>query len=115
MDFDEALDRFGFRLREERGLGSRGAQLYVSAPNAFMTYMVHVYPDGTAIFSWEFALGEYLLTKGIQVGSDETLNQFAYPRGDSRGPQDGAWLAAAIEHAEAQLAEVRLDRPEDPA
>jgi hypothetical protein len=58
------------------------------------------------------ALGEYLLTKGNQVGCDETLNQFAYPRVDRRGPQDGAWLAAAIEEAEGLLADVRLDLPE---
>ena len=61
---------------------------------------------------FEFALGDYLATKGIQVGSDEALNQFAYPREDVRGPQDGAWLASAVEHAEALLADVRLDRPD---
>jgi hypothetical protein len=110
MDFGEALDRFGFAAREERGF-RQGSDLYVANPNRFLTYMVHVYPDGSAIFSWEFALGEYLLTKGIQVGSDETLNQFAYPREDVRGPQDGAWLASAIEQAESLLADVRLDRP----
>jgi hypothetical protein len=111
MDFDEALERFGFRLRDERGY-AREAQLYVAMPNGYMTYMVHAYPDGTANFSWEFALGEFLLTRGIQVGSDETLNQFAYPREDVRGPQEAAWLAAAIEQAEALLADVRLDRPD---
>jgi hypothetical protein len=111
VDFAEALVRFGFNLREERGFG-KGAQLYVASPNPFLTYTVHAYPDGTAIFSWEFALGEYLLTKGIQVGSDETLNQFAYPREESRGPQDGTWLASAIERTEAMLADLRFDRPE---
>lgn len=112
MEFGEALERFGFRAVEGPGFGGRGATQYAAYPNRHMTYMVHTYADGTAIFSWEFALGEYLLSKGIQVGSDETLNQFAYPREDTRGPQDGAWLAAAIEQAEAQLADVRLDRPE---
>jgi hypothetical protein len=112
MEFGESLERFGFRSREERGLG-RGAQLFQSNPNRYLTYTVHAYPDGTAIFSWEFALGEYLLTKGIQVGSDETLNQFAYPREELRGPQDGTWLTSAIERTEATLADVRLDRPED--
>jgi hypothetical protein len=112
MDFDEALERLGFRAREEGGFVGRDVKLYVATPNRHMTYMVHAYPDGTAIFSWEFALGEYLLTKGIQVGSDETLNQFAYPREDMRGPQEGAWLAAAIEQAEATLADVRLERPD---
>jgi hypothetical protein len=113
MEFEEALQRFGFHVREERGLAGRAARLHVANPNRYLTYMVHAYPDGTAIFSWEFALGEYLLTRGIQVGSDETLNQFAYPREDARGQQDGAWLAAVIEQAEALLADVRLDRPND--
>jgi hypothetical protein len=112
MEFDEALERFGFHLREERGFG-KGAQLYVADPNGYLSYMVHAYPDGSAIFSWEFALGEYLLTKGIQVGSDETLNQFAFPREEIRGPQDGTWLTSAIERTEAMLADLRLDRPED--
>ena len=112
MEFGEALARFGFEQREARGFGN-DAQLHVAAPNRFLTYTVHAYPDGTAIFSWEFALGEYLLTKGIQVGSDETLNQFAYPREDLRGQQDGTWLTSAIERTEAMLADLRIDRPED--
>ncbi len=28
-----------------------------------------------------------------------------------RGPQDGAWLVACVERAEAQLASIRFDRP----
>jgi hypothetical protein len=112
MEFAEALARFGFHLREERGFGG-GAHLHVAEPNRYLTYTVHALPDGTAIFSWEFALGEYLLTKGIQVGSDETLNQFAYPREELRGPQDGTWLTSAIERTEAILADLRFDRPED--
>ncbi len=85
--------------------------MFIAQPSPFLTYTVHAYEDGTALFSWEFALGEYLLTKGIQFGSDETLNQFAYPRSDVRGRQDGTWLASAVEQAEALLADVRLDRP----
>jgi len=109
MEFADALDRFGFREQRERRSDSRS---FIAEPNPFLTYAVHAYEDGSALFSWEFALGEYLLTKGIQFGSDETLNQFAYPRTDVRGPQDGAWLAGAIDQAEALLADVRLDRPE---
>ena len=112
MEFDGALERFGFHLREERGFG-KGVLLYVATPNRYLTYTVHAYPDGGAIFSWEFALGEYLLTKGIQVGSDETLNQFAFPREELRGSQDGTWLTSAIERTEGMLADLRLDRPED--
>ena len=112
MEFGEALARFDFQRRESRGFGG-DAQLHVAEPNRFLTYTVHAYLDGTAIFSWEFALGEYLLTKGIQVGSDETLNQFAYPREELRGSQDGTWLTSAIERTEGLLADLRFDRPED--
>jgi hypothetical protein len=110
VSFDEALSGFGFH--EGKGRAPRGAKLFTAEPNRYLTYSVQAYEDGTALFSWEFALGEYLLTKGIQFGSDETLNQFAYPREDFRGPQDGAWLAGAIERAESLLADIRFDRPE---
>jgi hypothetical protein len=110
VEFAEALDRFGFRPTSERA--PRGVQVFVAQPNPYLTYTVQAFEDGTALFSWEFAIGEYLSTKGIQFGSDETLNQFAYPRIDARGPQDGTWLAGSIDQAQALLADVRLDRPE---
>jgi hypothetical protein len=110
MNFDETLSRLGFRQSPERA--PRGVRVYVARPNPYLTYTVQAFDDGTALLSWEFAVGEYLATKGIQFGSDETLNQFAYPREDIRGPQDGAWLAGAVEQAEALLADVRFDRPE---
>ena len=109
MDFDEALERLGFRPGTERA--PRGARVFVAQPNPYLTYTVQAFEDGTALFSWEFAVGEYLATKGIQFGSDETLNQFMFPRTDDRGNQDGAWLAASIDRAEAQLASVRFDDP----
>jgi hypothetical protein len=110
MDFEEALARLGFHESID-GSSQRGTRIFTAEPNRYLTYTVQAYGDGTALFSWEFALGEYLVTKGIQVGSDETLNQFAFPREDIRGPQDGAWLADAIERAEAQLASIRFDQP----
>jgi hypothetical protein len=110
MDFDEALAANGFRPSAERS--PRGAHVYEAHPNGYLTYTVQAFDDGTALFTFEFAIGAYLSTKGIQIGSDETLNQFAYPRQDVRGQQDAAWLTAAIERAEALLADVRLDLPE---
>ncbi len=110
MDFEEALARDGFEPSTERA--PRGVRAYTGRPNRYLTYTVQAFEDGTALLSWEFAVGEYLATKGIQFGSDETLNQYAYPREDVRGPQDAAWLTAAVEQAEALLADIRLDRPE---
>lgn len=109
MDFEEALLKFGFR--PAAGRTPRGVQVLVAEPNPFLTYTVQAFDDGTALFSWEFAVGEFLRTKGIQFGSDETLNQFAFPREDTRGPQEGSWLADAIARAEAQLASIRFDQP----
>lgn len=112
MDFDDALNRLGFRPSEERSLAGASERRYEAHPNAFMTYTVQAFDDGTAMFSWEFALGDYLVGRGIQMGSDEALNQFVYPRADLRGPQDGAWLVSAVEQTEAMLSTIRLDRPE---
>lgn len=111
MDFQETLARLGFRPSEERTFGVRGTGRYESRPNRFMTYSVQTFSDGSAMFSWEFAIGDYLAGRGIQMGSDEALNQFVYPREDLRGDQDGAWLVSAVERTEAMLSTIRLDRP----
>jgi hypothetical protein len=108
--FDESLASHGFHAAS--GRSQRGVRLFEAEPNPYLTYTVQCFQDGTALFSWEFAVGEYLQTKGIQFGSDETLNQFAFPRQDERGPQDPEWLASCIERAEGQLASVRFDAPE---
>jgi hypothetical protein len=110
VDFAQALGRYGFA--RSTGRTPRGVEVFQASPNRFLTYTVQAFDDGTALFSWEFAVGEYLATKGIQFGSDETLNQFAFPREDERGPQEAEWLAGCIERAEAQLASVRFDDPE---
>ena len=110
MDFVSSLASYGFARGGERA--PRGVRVFTASPNRFLTYTVQAFDDGTALFSWEFAVGEYLATKGIQFGSDETLNQFAFPREDERGPQEAEWLAGCIERAEAQLASVRFDDPE---
>jgi hypothetical protein len=110
MAFDEALARLGFH--PATGRTPRSVRVFTAEPNRYLTYTVQAFEDGTALFSWEFAVGEYLLTKGIQFGSDETLNQFAFPREDQRGPQDGEWVAEVVERAKAQLASLRFDDPD---
>ena len=63
-------------------------------------------------FSWEFAIAEFAAARGLQVGSDEHLNTFLYPRSDDRGPQDGAWLASRLERTEALLRSLSFLDPE---
>ena len=110
MDFFEALQRLGFDLVQDRR--SRGVQTYASSPNRFLTYWVHAYEDGTALFTWEFAVTDYLQERGIQLGSSESLNLFMFPAEDDRGPQDAGWLARAMDRAEEQLRSVDFANPE---
>jgi hypothetical protein len=112
VDLEEAAQALGFRSRQGRNAGTAGAKVLESKPNAFMTFVLQLHNDGTALFTWEFALGEYLALRGIQMGSDETLNQFVYPREDLRGPQEASWLVSAIERTEATLSEIDLAHPE---
>lgn len=99
MSFEEALAELGFT--EERS--SRGVRHYARRPTPFLTFWVQVHEDGGALFTWEFAIAEYVATLGLQVGSDEHLNTFLFPKEDVRGPQDPAWLAEQIDRAETVL------------
>jgi hypothetical protein len=102
--FVEALARQGFRELQER----RDVRFFSASPSPYLTYWVHVQPDGSALFTWEFAIAEFMATLGLQVGSDEHLNTFLFPREDARGPQEPAWLAAQIERTEALLRSISL-------
>jgi hypothetical protein len=102
--FEEALTRQGFTEVQER----RGVRFFSSSPSPYLTYWLHMQPDGSALFTWEFAIAEYVATLGLQVGSDERLNTFLFPREDVRGPQEAAWLAAQIERTEALLRSISL-------
>ena len=110
MDFDEALSRLGFTLAEQRSTGR--VRVFRSNPNRYLTCWVHAYEDGSALFTWEFAIVDYLATFGIQLGSSEALNTFMFPMQDERGPQDGAWLASAMDGVDATLRSIRFDVPE---
>jgi hypothetical protein len=109
MDFAEALDRHGFRGADDRP--TRVAKRYSAAPNPFMNLYVQVYDDGTALFTWEFAIAEYLTERGIQVGDGEVLNLFMYPARDERGPQDPAWLTSVLDRTDALLRSLDFAEP----
>ena len=105
------LRQLGFVLSQERP--TRGIHTYSARPNRFLTYWVHVYDDGTALFTWEFAVTDYLLERGMQIGTSETLNLFMFPTVDDRGPQEAGWLAHALDHAESRLRSVNFADPEE--
>jgi hypothetical protein len=110
VDFLEALSGLGFQPSQERP--SRGVRAYVAQPNSYLTYWVHAYDDGSALFTWEFDVTDFLLERGIQLGSSETLNLYMFPREDERGQQDPAWLASAIDRAEARLRSINFADPD---
>jgi hypothetical protein len=110
VDFLEALERLGFALAQSRA--SRGERAYSATPNRYLTYWVHAYQDGSALFTWEFAVTDYLAAKGIQLGSSESLNLFMFPMQDHRGTQDPAWLAEAMNRVDQMLASVDFANPE---
>ena len=104
MAFEEALGGFGFTLVRE----NRGVRHFVRRAGPYLTYWLQAREDGTALFTWEFAIAEFAATLGLQVGSDEHLNTFLFPREDAVGPQEPTWVAAQIERTEARLRSVRL-------
>ena len=104
MRFEESLGELGFTLERR----SRGTAHYARRPHRFLTYWVQASDDGSALFTWEFAIAEFAATLGLQVGSDEHLNTFLFPRTDARGPQDPAWLAGQIETTELLLRSISL-------
>lgn len=99
MTFEEALAAHGFEAAEQRETHA----LYRSNPNRYLTYSVHAYSDGTALFTWEFAVVDFLASHGIVLGSSEALNTFMFPANDDVGRQDAAWLTASVDRAEALL------------
>ena len=105
----EAVERLGFALAEDRR--SRGMRTYSAQPNRYLTYWVHVYDDGTALFTWEFAVTDYLLERGMQLGSSETLNLYMFPVEDERGPQEPAWLAQTLDRTDARLKSIDFADP----
>ena len=111
MDFEEALQRLGFQMAEKRA--GRGMRVFRSTPNRFLTLWVHAYADGTALFTWEFAIVDYLATRDVALGSSEALNTFMFPKRDDRGPQNGAWLVAEVDRTEALLQSLRFGDPEE--
>jgi hypothetical protein len=110
MDFRDAIAQHGFAAAQDRT--GRGAQTYTAQPNRFLTYWLHLYDDGSALLTWEFAVTDYLAERGIQIGSAESLNVFMFPVQDERGPQDIGWLTHALDQAEATLRSVDFGDPE---
>ncbi len=102
MAFDDELKLLGFQLNQERRDGSRTFSLF---RNPYLTYWLHLpaEEDGPGLFTWEFAIGEYMDEYGLQVGANEPLNQYLFPQVDTEAEQNLAAVVAAMERTEAMF------------
>jgi len=99
--FESDLITLGFRLTQDRGTG---VIQYSMQASDWLTYWVHWNTDDqTVLFTWEHAIGEYMSANGLQIGANEELNQFLFPKHDARGPQDIAFVVQEMDRAEAIL------------
>jgi hypothetical protein len=99
MAFDDDLRLVGFKLHQEK---RDGARTFTLSRNRYLTYWLHVPPDADepALFTWEFAIGEYMDEYGLQVGSNEPLNQYLFPQTDTEVGRDIADVVKALERVE---------------
>lgn len=82
---------------------------YSKRATGYLTISVHHDPgDASVLMSYEHSLGDYLDTLGLQVGSNEPLNQFLFPQRDSRGPADISFVVTEITRIEGVLKAVDL-------
>jgi hypothetical protein len=107
--FQDELRLVGFQPTQTR---RDGATAWSMSRNRHLTYWLHV-PAGTgpALFTWEFAIGEYMDEYGLQLGANEQLNQFLFPQTDREVDQDVAAVLKAIEQTEAMFAGMDFGGP----
>ena len=108
LSFTDDLEAIGFSFQSERG----GVRHYSLKGNRFLTYYCHVSEDETGgIYSWEFALGEFCASRGLQVGANDVLNVFLFSDTDVVVPASVASVVAQIEATETLLNGLRLADP----
>src|SRR5438093_10966399 len=99
--FHDDLVSLGFRPLQE----TRRADLqYAKNANRYLTYHVHWDPlEGTILFTWELAIGEFFDHRQMQIGSNDALNLFLFPQFDARGPADVGFVAGELDRCEQTL------------
>jgi len=101
-EFAKDLQDLSFRFVQQRA--STGVRQYSLETSPYLTYWVHWDPgDESVLFTWEFAIGEFMAQRGLQVCSDEQLNSFMFPKNDAKGPADTSFVVQEMDRAEAIL------------
>ena len=105
--FFSELDALGFVLVQE---DRRGVLQFARKPNRFLTEWVHDYGD-SALFTWEFDLGEFVAEMEWQIGAAETSFQILYPQFDVKLARDVDAVAVEIQRVEQRLSRLDLVDP----
>lgn len=90
--FEAALEALGF---VDEGSSRRGGRVWRLELNRFMTFTLHDFGNDV-LLTWAFALGEFMLERGMQIGAGETTFQELYPRADMRLPHDPSAVEGEI-------------------
>ncbi|HEV2685568.1 MAG TPA: hypothetical protein VGW79_02915 [Actinomycetota bacterium] len=105
-EFESDLIALGYRLTQDRGTG---IIQYARQVSDWLTYWVHWNVDEQhVLFTWEHAIGEYMSANGLQIGANEELNQFLFPKYDARGAQDITFVVQEMDRVEDILKRVDL-------
>jgi hypothetical protein len=102
VSFGEELIDLGFQLVQS----TRGSERYAVRPTRHLQMWVHTMPDGTATFTWEFELGQYLKEQGFAISVQDELSLMIFPRADAHGPAEIAWVTERITATENALSSV---------
>lgn len=89
----------------------RGVLQYARKPNRYLTEWVH--DDGRdALFTWEYALGEFCESAGWQIGSAEASAHILYPQFDVQLDRDVEAIAVEVARLEGRLSGLNLADPD---
>ncbi len=98
--FQNDLVALGFRPVQNR----TGVVQFALEATPYLTYWVHWdTQEESVLFTWEHAIGELMSRLDLQIGANEELNSFLFPKHDARGPQDVTFVVEEMDRAEQVL------------
>lgn len=99
--FHEDMTALGFKVMQE---DRKGVVQYAMRATKYLTYWLHWDPGKSeALFTWELDIGEFMHDHEMQIGANETLNIFLFPKVDVRGPDDVRFVAGELDRVETAL------------
>jgi len=90
--FEDDLESIGFVAQGQR---KRGGTTWRLDLNRYLSVDVHDFGE-ELVLTWAFALGEFALSRGWQIGAGETTFQELFPQRDVRLPVDAAAVRAEV-------------------